>query len=301
VITLAEHERALVVRRGRPARWLGHGTHMVWIVDRVGDTPAIRVDVIDTGAIVAEPLRDDVKALVPATDYLEVMVPEGMVALRSVDGAIDAELGPGRHAAWTTRRKVAFGIVDLRERLIAITGQDVMTRDKVTLRLNATITVKVTNARKNATVAKNADEAVYLAAQLVLRDAVAGKTLDELLANRDALVDASTPDLRGKASALGFELLELAVKDVILPGEMKTLLNRVIEAQKEAEANVILRREEIAATRSLAQTAKVLAENPILMRLKELEALAEIASKVGHVNVVLGDGVTPTLKLPGAA
>jgi hypothetical protein len=72
------------------------------------------------------------------------------------------------------------------------------------------------------------------------------------------------------------------VKDVVLPGEMKALLNRVIEAQKEAEANVILRREETAATRSLAQTAKVLGENPLLVRLKELEAYKELAAKVAR-------------------
>ena len=78
---------------------------------------------------------------------------------------------------------------------------------------------------------------------------------------------------------------------------MKTLLNRVIEAQKEAEANVIFRREETAATRSMAQTAKVLAENPLLVRLKELEAYKELAAKVGQVHLVLGEGALPQLQL----
>ena len=78
------------------------------------------------------------------------------------------------------------------------------------------------------------------------------------------------------------------MKDVVLPGEMKTLLNRVIEAEKEAAANVILRREETAATRSLANTAKVMAENPILLRLKELESLKDIAARIQEVRVVVG-------------
>ncbi|RYD74807.1 MAG: slipin family protein, partial [Verrucomicrobiaceae bacterium] len=81
--------------------------------------------------------------------------------------------------------------------------------------------------------------------------------------------------------------------------EMKDLLNRVIQAQKEAEANVILRREETAATRSMAQTAKVLAENPLLVRLKELEAYKDLAAKVGQVHLVLGEGAVPTLQLKG--
>ena len=100
-----------------------------------------------------------------------------------------------------------------------------------------------------------------------------------------------------RAAALGLDVLDLGLKDLVLPGEMKALLNRVIEAQKEAEANVILRREETAATRSMAQTAKVLAENPLLVRLKELEAYKELAGKVGQVNLVLGTGVLPQLQL----
>jgi hypothetical protein len=75
---------------------------------------------------------------------------------------------------------------------------------------------------------------------------------------------------------------------VILPGEMKAVLNRVIEAEKEAAANVILRREEIAATRSLASTAQVMAQHPILLRLKELDALRDIAERIQEVRVVVG-------------
>ena len=86
------------------------------------------------------------------------------------------------------------------------------------------------------------------------------------------------------------------MKDVVLPGEMKTLLNRVIEAEKEAAANVILRREETAATRSLANTARVMAENPVLLRLKELETMKEIAGNIDEVRLVVGaDGLDKLL------
>ena len=100
-----------------------------------------------------------------------------------------------------------------------------------------------------------------------------------------------------RAKSVGLELKELGLKDVVLPGEMKDLLNKVISAQKEAEANVIARREETAATRSLAQTAKVLAENPLLLRLKELEAYKDLAAKVGQVHLVLGEGALQKLEL----
>jgi hypothetical protein len=77
---------------------------------------------------------------------------------------------------------------------------------------------------------------------------------------------------------------------------MKTLLNRVIEAEKEAAANVILRREETAATRSLANTARVIADHPVLLRLKELEAIKDIAERIDEVRLVVGsDGLDKLL------
>jgi regulator of protease activity HflC (stomatin/prohibitin superfamily) len=95
-----------------------------------------------------------------------------------------------------------------------------------------------------------------------------------------------------RAARFGVRMERVGVKDVVLPGEMKTLLNRVIEAEKEAAANVILRREETAATRSLANTARVMADQPVLLRLKELEALKEIAERIKEVRLVVGaDGL----------
>jgi regulator of protease activity HflC (stomatin/prohibitin superfamily) len=78
------------------------------------------------------------------------------------------------------------------------------------------------------------------------------------------------------------------IRDVLLPGEMKTLLNRVTEAKKSAEANLIVRREETAAMRSQANTAKLLEGNPTLMRLRELEILEKVAAS-SKLNVVLGE------------
>ena len=75
---------------------------------------------------------------------------------------------------------------------------------------------------------------------------------------------------------------------MILPGEMKDLMNKVTEARKAAEANLIARREETAAMRSQANTAKLLADSPTLMRLRELEVLEKVAAN-GKLNIVLGD------------
>ena len=94
--------------------------------------------------------------------------------------------------------------------------------------------------------------------------------------------------IRPRAKSLGLELVAVGIRDVILPGEMKDLMNKVTEAKKAAEANFIARREETAAMRSQANTAKLLADNPTLMRLRELEILEKIAAS-SKLNVVLGE------------
>ena len=284
-------QRALVSRRGIPTRLLGTGRHTVW---RHKD---ISVERLAVGGVTATPVAANVRPLMPATDYVEVTVPDGAMGIRFVDGAIDCTLPPGRHAAFTVDHQVSIVSVDLRERIVAVQGQDILTKDKVSLRLNASMSYRVVDVMKLVQGAKNADEILYLTVQLALRQQVAQHTLDELLSERASLAEAIRPAAVERATALGLVLVDFGVKDIILPGEMKALLNKVIEAQKTAESNVILRREETAAVRSMAQTAKVLADNPVLMRLKELEAYKELADKVGTVNVVLtGDG-GPKLEL----
>jgi regulator of protease activity HflC (stomatin/prohibitin superfamily) len=306
-VTVGSTQRALVSRRGRPVRWLGVGQHQVWTVDKlprrsagseqVQLIPAVEVELFDVSSVETKPLRDEVRALVPATDHVETTAGEGTVAMRYVDGVLDAVLPPGRHAAWNVAHKVNFAVIDLRERLLHVTGQEVLTKDRVSLRLNLSAAFQVSDPKRLATVARTPDDVLYLAMQLAAREAVATHTLDELLTTRDALSVSIQQEVVAKASVVGLQVLSFGIKDVVLPGEMKELLNRVIQAQKEAEANVILRREETAATRSMAQTAKVLAENPLLVRLKELETYKDLAAKVGQVHLVLGEGGLPKLEL----
>jgi regulator of protease activity HflC (stomatin/prohibitin superfamily) len=303
LVTNAPHERAIVYRKGKAAQWLGAGAFQVWTIDRTVDratgqvTSQVRIDKLDLSGVETRPLKDDAKAIAPASDYVETTAPEGSVALRYVDGHLDAQLPAGRHAAFTALHKVSFAVIDLKERLINVVGQEVMTKDRLTLRLNVAAAFQVADAKRLATVARNPDEVLYLAIQLAAREAVGSRTLDELLAARDVFATAISEAVAARAETVGLKLVELGLKDVVLPGDMKELLNKVIQAQKEAEANVILRREETAATRSLAQTAKVLAENPLLVRLKELEAYKDLAAKVGQVHLVLGQEQLPKLEI----
>jgi len=122
------------------------------------------------------------------------------------------------------------------------------------------------------------------------------KTLDELLGDKASLDADIFAYVRGRVVELGIEVLGVGVKDVILPGEMKDILNSVVQAEKAAQANVIRRREESNATRSLLNTARLIEESPVLMRLKELEALEKVTEKIDKLTVFGGlDGLLKQL------
>ena len=303
VLTLGPLERALVSRKGKPVAIVGPGVFQLLTFERAdprgarAGEPLVTFERFDVAGVGTTPVRDEVKALFAPGEYVEATAPAGTAALRYVDGALDAVLPAGRYAAFSVARKVTFAVIDLRERVLTVTGQEVMTRDRVSLRLSVAATFRVADVERLALVSRAPDDLVYLAVQLAAREAVASRTLDELLAARDALAGELEAAVKERSASVGLALTGLGLKDVVLPGEMKSLLNRVIEAQKEAEANVILRREETAAVRSMAQTAKVLAENPLLLRLKELETYKDLAAKVGQVTVVLGDGALQKLQL----
>ena len=126
---------------------------------------------------------------------------------------------------------------------------------------------------------------LYGDVQLALRDGVGALELEAVIGQKGRLGELVTMAAKEKALEYGVELIEAGVRDLILPGEMKTILNQVMEARKKAEAALILRREEVAATRSLANTAEILAKNPVLMRLKELEALEKVAARGASIVV----------------
>jgi len=163
-----------------------------------------------------------------------------------------------------------------------------MTADKVTLRMNAVVTYRVADARQAVSRTDDVRQALYRETQLVLRGVVGVRELDQFLTDKDAVAQDIEDNVRRRAQELGLAIASVGIRDVILPGDMKDLMNKVTEARKAAEANLIVRREETAAMRSQANTAKLLADNPVLMRLRELEVLEKIAA-AGKLNVILGE------------
>jgi len=223
-------------------------------------------------------------------------VPAEFTGLVFIDGKLSKTLAPGAYAFWNFQKNVVVDIVDLRVQAVEVSGQELLTRDKVSLRVNLAASTRVVDVVAARTKVAKIGEHVYRELQYGLRKAVSAKTLDELLGDKASLDADIFAHVRGQMTGLGIEVLGVGVKDVILPGEMKDILNSVVQAEKSAQANVIRRREEANATRSLLNTAKLIEDSPVLMRLKELEALEKITEKIDKLTVFGGlDGVMKQL------
>jgi len=219
-------------------------------------------------------------------------VPDTSVALLIVDGKFVKVLEPGLHVFWKFQRVLKIEHVDRRVQTMEVSGQDILTKDKVSLRVNLTALWQIVDVVQARTALQNFVEYIYKELQFALREAIGSRTLDELLGAKGDLDREIQASARGKIEQHGIELASVGIKDVILPGEMKEILNRVVEAEKVAQANLIKRREETAATRSLLNTARLMDENPTLLRLKELETLEKVTEKVDKLTVFGGlDGV----------
>lgn len=285
VVDLKDYERALVWFDGRFARILEPGLHVLWTTEH-----EIRIERVHARAMQLVHAELPVILKSPgAAAMLEVLnVEPGHAGIWFRDGAYQATLAPGAYAFWKGVGKLKLYDVDLKEQVLDISGQDIMTADKVTLRLNALVAYRITDPLRSVMEVDGAPQALYRATQLVLREVVGAKDLDTLLAGKDALAIEVAEAVKPRATEMGITVVTAGVRDVILPGDMKDLMNKVTEAKKAAEASLITRREETAAMRMQANTAKILESNPTLMKLKELEVLEKVANKA-NLTVLLGD------------
>ena len=213
------------------------------------------------------------------------LVNDGQVGLLFVDGTHQRMLQPGMHAFWNVGKTIQVRVVDLKRQSLDVTGQELLTRDKVTIRVNISAEYRVVDPLKAVSEVRDFADALYRALQFAFRQTLGTLTLDQILERKVTVNAEAAEKVRADMAAIGVEVSAIELKDVILPGEMRDILNQVVAAEKQAEANVIRRREETNATRSLLNTAKVMAENPVMLRLKELEALEAIAGKVERLTI----------------
>ena len=300
IVELGDREVGLVYKNGRLSGVLAPASRQLYWR---GPVP-VRVEVRDMAkelVLDADTARvlTRTKGIAGAAEAVNMIeVPDTAMGLLIVDGELREVLTPGLTACWKYQRNLRVELIDKRLQTMEVSGQEILTRDKVSLRLNLTAQWQAIDPVKARAKVSNLVDYIYKELQLALRQAVGTRTLDELLADKGA-IDREIAASVAALEADGLAVRSVGVKDIILPGEMKTILNQVVEAEKLAQANLIRRREETAATRSLLNTARLMEENPTLMRLKELETLEKITEKVDKITVY--DGLEGVLKnmVPG--
>src|SRR5215213_823738 len=211
-------------------------------------------------------------------------------ALLFVDGKYVRMLEPGMYYWWKNSIVIHVAKVDIRQQQMEVNGQEILTKDKAALRINAWAQYKVVEIEKAILENKEYEKQLYVAFQLALREYIAGFSFDELLEKKESMAQVILQTIKEKAGGLGIEVNGFGIRDIVLPGDVKDIMNQVLIAEKKAQANTIMRREETASTRSLLNTAKLMEENAMLWKLKEMEYVEKIADKISNISVS-GNGV----------
>lgn len=219
---------------------------------------------------------------------LTVQVPAWHVGVLKIDGETQALLPPGLTAYWKINHLIEAEVVDTRLQVLEVGGQEILTKDKVNLRLNLAANWRYSDVLLAFGQLTKPLDHLYRELQFALREAVGTRTLDELLEDKQVIDEVVSTQVKARMTPFGIEVASLGVKDIVLPGDMKAILSQLVEAEKSAQANVIRRREETAATRSLLNTAKVMENNPVALRLKELETLERVAERIDKISVFGG-------------
>ncbi|MGK9175638.1 slipin family protein [Yokenella regensburgei] len=210
------------------------------------------------------------------------------VGVLKIDGVTQPLLPPGITAYWQVNHLIEADVVDTRLQVMEVTGQEILTKDKVNLRINLGANWHYSDVLRAFSQLSKPLEHLYRELQFALREAVGTRTLDELLEDKQVIDSVVSAQVKTRMTPFGMDIASLGVKDIVLPGDMKTILAKLVEAEKSAQANVIRRREETAATRSLLNTAKVMESNPVALRLKELETLERVAERIDKISVFGG-------------
>src|SRR5690606_20782235 len=205
-------------------------------------------------------------------------------------------LDSGTYYWWKNAATIAVNKADMRVIAMEISGQEILTKDKVQIRVNFSVNYQINDIVKALLENKEYEKQLYTLMQLVLRRYIGQMTLDELMENKAEIAKYVIEGTAKEADALGLVLRNGGVEDIILPGDVRDIMNQVLVAEKRAQANSITRREETASTRSLLNTAKLMEENTMLFKLKEMEYIEKIAEKINTISVSGSTNIVSELK-----
>ena len=212
------------------------------------------------------------------------------------NGSFYKELVGGSYYFWKNADTLFLKKADLRQLQMEISGQEILTKDKAALRINYNLRYVIADAKLALVETKDYEKQLYTLCQLALREYIGSMTLDEMLANKESVSDYVQAYLSQDCETMGIAVKTSGIKDVILNGEMKEIMNQVLIAEKRAQANTIMRREETASTRSLLNTAKLMEDNSMLFKLKEMEYVEKIAERINNISISGGDKVVDQMR-----
>ncbi len=293
VIEVKDNEIVLVNERGNFKNILTAGRYLYW--NTLVDYQFTYADL--SKIYITEKIDKALFSNYELSKYIRIFeVAAYEKAVFIVDDVFVKILESGTYRFWRNDTTIKIAKADMRQLQLEIAGQELLTKDKAAIRINFYTKYKVTDIVKALMDNKDYEKQLYIVLQLALRAYVGTYTLDELLENKDSIAKAVLKEVKDEVTNLGVEVFNTGIRDVILPGDMKEIMNQVLVAQKKAQANVITRREETASTRSLLNTAKLMEDNEMLFKLKEMEYVEKIADKIGEISISGNGGVVKQLK-----
>ncbi len=190
----------------------------------------------------------------------EVIIKDTHRGLWYEDGVLKQVLGAGRYkvrpklALFRKKPKVELVVVDVRERELTIKGQEILTADKVALRVSVMVQFRVTDPQAAVHAVQNYEERLYGDVQLAARRSLASMTLEEILTNRTRLSEDILRDVKGSAATFGVAIVRADVKDLVFPGNLQEIMNRVLAAERNSQAQLVEARTKSEVQRIEAQT-----------------------------------------------
>jgi regulator of protease activity HflC (stomatin/prohibitin superfamily) len=168
--------------------------------------------------------------------------------------------------------------VDLRVKAVDVPDQNAITRDNVSVKVNAVIYYKVSSAEKVIIEVEDFRYAISQYAQTTMRNIVGEATLDELLANRDKIAERIRDIVDKETDAWGLKVSNVELKDVSLPPDMERTIAKQAEAEREKRAVIITSEGELAASKNMAEAAKTLSTSPGALHLRTLQSINDLSS-----------------------
>lgn len=282
IIEVADNEIVLQYTNGNFKAVLSPGRYAFW--KGINEYSFVKVDL--SKAEITEDIPLNILSRPELLNYIRVYsVESSEKGFLFKNGKAEKILEPGQYYFWKNHIPISILKADMRQQQLEISGQEILSKDKASVRLSFFVKYQIKDITKALIENKESEKQLYIVMQLALREYLGNNTLDEMLERKERIVSEIQKSVSLKAQNLGIEIIDCGIRDVILPGEMKEIMNHVLLAEKRAQANIITRREETASTRSLLNTAKLMEENAMLFKLKEMEYVEKIAERINSISL----------------